>query len=65
MPNQKTHTDGQPDLKTIEHIWNVLEKEAGIVDVQPTNLQQLFDVLMSKETTVSGKWFQNLSESLP
>lgn len=35
MPNQKTHTDfferppWSPDLKTIEHIWNVLEQETG------------------------------------
>lgn len=35
------------------------------MDVQPTNLQQLCDAIMSKQTTVSEKWFQNLFESLP
>jgi len=30
-----------PDLSPIEHLWDVLEREILIMDVQPTNLQQL------------------------
>ncbi len=32
-----------PDLNPIEHIWDVVELEICIMDVQPTNLQQLRD----------------------
>ena len=30
-----------PDLSTIEHLWDVAEREICIMDVQPANLQQL------------------------
>ncbi len=30
-----------PDLNPIEHLWDVVEREIRIMDVQPTNLQQL------------------------
>ncbi len=33
-----------PDLNPIEHLWDVVEREIHIMDVQPTNLQQLRDV---------------------
>ncbi len=33
-----------PDLNPIEHLWDVVEREICIIDVQPTNLQQLCDV---------------------
>ncbi len=29
-----------PDLNPIEHLWDVVEREIRIMDVQPTNLQQ-------------------------
>ncbi len=32
-----------PDLNPIEHLWDVVEREIHIMDVQPTNLQQLRD----------------------
>ncbi len=35
-----------PDLNPIEHIWDVVEREICIMDVQPTNLQQLRDAIM-------------------
>ncbi len=28
-----------PDLNPIEHLWDVVEREIRIMDVQPTNLQ--------------------------
>ncbi len=36
-----------PDLNPIEHLWDVVEREIRIMDVQPTNLQQLRDDVMS------------------
>ncbi len=35
------------DLNPIEHLWDVVEQEIHIMDVQPTNLQQLRDAIMS------------------
>ncbi len=36
-----------PDLNPTPHLWDVVEWEIGIMDVQPTNLQQLCDAIMS------------------
>ncbi len=36
-----------PELNPIEHHWDVVEREIRIMDVQPTNLQQLHDAIMS------------------
>jgi len=36
-----------PDLNPKEQLWDVLEQEIGIMDVHPTNLQQLCDAVMS------------------
>ncbi len=36
-----------PDLNLIEKLWDVVEWEIPIMDVQPTNLQQLRDAIMS------------------
>ncbi len=35
------------DLNPIEHLWDVVEREIHIMDVQMTNLQQLCDAIMS------------------
>ena len=35
-----------PDLSPVEHLWDVLQQEIVIMDVQLTNLQQLCDVIM-------------------
>ncbi len=32
-----------PDLNPTEHLWDLVEREIRIMDVQPTNLQQLRD----------------------
>ncbi len=36
-----------PDFNPIEHLWDVVEREIRIMDVQATNLQQLRDAIMS------------------
>ncbi len=48
-----------PDLNPIE------EREIRIMDVQPTNLQQLRDAIMSIWTKISEECFQHLVESMP
>ncbi len=54
-----------PDLNPIEHLWDVVEREIRIMDVQPTNLQQLRDALMSIWTKISEECCQHLVESVP
>ncbi len=54
-----------PDLNPIEHLWDVVEREICITDVQPTNLQQLHDAIMSIWTKISEECFQHLVESMP
>ncbi len=54
-----------PDLNPIEHLWDVVEQEICIMDVQPTNLQQLCDAIMSIWTKISEECFQYLIESMP
>ncbi len=45
-----------PDLNSVEHIWDVVEQEIHIMDVQLTNLQQLRDAIMSIWTKISEEW---------
>ncbi len=54
-----------PDLNPIEHFWDVVEREIHIMDVQPTNLQQLRDTIMSIWTKISEECFQHIVESMP
>uniref|UniRef100_A0A673HQB6 Transposase Tc1-like domain-containing protein n=1 Tax=Sinocyclocheilus rhinocerous TaxID=307959 RepID=A0A673HQB6_9TELE len=54
-----------PDLNPIEHLWDMVEREILIMDVQPTNLQQLRDAIMSIWTKISEECFQHLVESMP
>ncbi len=54
-----------PDLNPVEHLWDVVEREIYIMDVQPTNLQQLRDAIMSIWTKLSEECFQHLVESTP
>ncbi len=54
-----------PDLNPKEHIWDVVEREIHIMDVQPTNLQQLRDAIMTIWTKISQECFQHLVESMP
>ncbi len=54
-----------PDLNPIEHLWDVVEREIHIMDVQPINLQQLRDNIMSIWTKISEECFQHLVESMP
>ncbi len=54
-----------PDLNPIELLWDVVVWEIRIMDVQPTNLQQLHDAIMSIRTKISEECFQHLVESMP
>ncbi|KAL6096962.1 uncharacterized protein ACO6RY_06163 [Pungitius sinensis] len=54
-----------PDLNPIEHLWDVVEREIRIMDVQPTNLRQLCDAIMSIWTKLPEECFQHLVESMP
>ncbi len=54
-----------PDLNPIEHLWDVVEQEIRIMDVQPTNLHQLCFAIRSIWTKISEKCFQHLVESMP
>ncbi len=54
-----------PDLNPIEHLWDVVEREIHITDVQPTNLEQLRDAIVSIWTKISEECFQHLVESVP
>ncbi len=54
-----------PDLNPIEHLWDVVEREIRIMDVQTTNLQQQRDAVMSIWTKISEECFQHLVESMP
>ncbi len=53
-----------PDLNLIEHLWDVVKPEIRIMDVQPTNLQQLRDAIMSIWPKISEECFQHLVESM-
>ncbi len=46
-------------------LWDVVEQDIHIMDVQPTNLQQLRDAIMSIWTKISEECFQHLVESMP
>ncbi len=46
-----------PDLNSIEHLWDVVEQEICIMDVQPSNLKQLRDAIMSIWTKISEEYF--------
>lgn len=35
------------ELNPAEHLWDVFEQAICIVDVRPTNVQHLFDAIMS------------------
>ncbi len=49
-----------PDLNPIERLWDVVEREICIMDVQ-----QLCDAIMSIWTKISEECFQHLVESMP
>ena len=53
-----------PDLNQIE-LWDIVELEIRLMDVQPIHLQQLRDAIMSIWTKISEICFQYLVESMP
>ncbi len=53
-----------PDRNPIEHLWDVVEREILIMDVQTTNLQQLCDAIMTIWTKISEECFKHLVEPM-
>lgn len=51
-------------LSPIEPLWDVVEWIC-IVDVQPKNLHQLFDAIVSMRSKISQECFRHLAESVP
>ena len=49
-----------PDLNSREHICDVVHQDIHILDMQPTNLQQLRDAIMSTWTKISEECFNIL-----
>lgn len=47
-------------LISYEHLWDVMEREIGITDVQLTNLLQLIEAITSVRSKISEEGFQNL-----
>ncbi len=62
---QNAVSEQSPDLNPIENLWDVVERKIYIMDVQPTNLQQLRDAIMTIWTKISEDCFQHLFESMP
>ncbi len=55
-----------PDLNPIEHLWDVVEREIHIMEVQPINMQQMRNtIIMPIWTKISEECFQYLVESMP
>ena len=46
-----------PDLNPVEYLWDVVEQDICIMEVQPTHLQQLHDTIMSICTNISEEYF--------
>lgn len=56
-------TGGSPQ-EMLEQLWDVLEQEIPIMDVQPTNLQRLYGAVMSMWSKISDECYQHLIESI-
>jgi len=54
-----------PDINPIEHLWDVVGRELHVLDVDPTNLHQRQDAILSIWANISKECFQHLVESMP
>lgn len=54
-----------PYLSLIEHHWNVVCNDIGILYVQLTILNQLHDAIIKVLIQISKSIFPNMAESLP
>jgi len=54
-----------PDLNSIEHLWDVVERDLRALDVHPTNLHPLQDAILSIWANISKECLQHLVESMP
>ena len=53
------------DPNPIEPLWDVVERDICILNVQPTNVEQLCDAIMLIWTKIYVECFQHLVESMP
>jgi len=48
----------------VEHLWDVVERELHALDLNPSNLHQLQDAILSIWANISKEGFQHLFESM-
>ncbi|KAK3520359.1 hypothetical protein QTP70_023838 [Hemibagrus guttatus] len=60
-----TWPPNSPDLNTIDHLWDVLDKQIRSMEVPPRNLQDLKDLLLTSWCQIPEHTFRDLVESMP
>lgn len=54
----------KPDLNPIEHLWDAVGRDVRVLEVQPTNLQQLCGAVMSMWIIICEQSFQLFVKSM-
>jgi hypothetical protein len=54
-----------PDQNIIEHVWDYLDRRIRARQVQPTNLNQLWDAMQEEWANIDIGYIQNLYRSIP
>ncbi|KAK3534057.1 hypothetical protein QTP86_001193 [Hemibagrus guttatus] len=60
-----TRPPNSPDLKPVEHLWDVLDKQVQSMEAPPRNLQDLKDLLLTSWYQIPQNTFRDLVESMP